>query len=475
MASRLSQRFYALAGDSEIWKEKYYARWVRPRARRIPNIRRSDNSTSVARLRHSMKLAKWLEHGHLTQNLNTDWKRQYKLKLNWSQGTAKVKEFAVKQAPLRPISVKLCNGTIVVVDREHGLRAWDIRTHKLLVSEKLDLPSTSWSNPTALSVSSFGDTRGIDMAVGFENGAFRVYTLHPGSGALNVRYTRPPSTLGAITAISLALPYLSILCHNRSMSVYQFTSVDIDTDTSRRLEHPHLLTSLTAPRLDGPLALTIRISPANVVASIAFLTSRFHNTWCVGLQEVYLKNLASKAGSISPHLEVLDDNLHAREETQHDGISEDDISRLSYSDPLDFSSLRGLTPTSINYSHPYLLISYPDNTMEICLVKSNTTSLSIGSGRRLWGHTSAISGAEVNDRGRAVSVSQRGNEVRIWDLEEIATSASESKPRKTSVPITDSHNEVSIAKGWVGFDEEQVLVLREWQHGMQALRCYDFS
>ena len=36
-------------------------------------------------------------------------------------------------------------------------------------------------------------------------------------------------------------------------------------------------------------------------------------------------------------------------------------------------------------------------------------------------------------------------------------------------------NELALMRGWVGFDEEQVVVLREREVGTQLLECYDFT
>ena len=74
-------------------------------------------------------------------------------------------------------------------------------------------------------------------------------------------------------------------------------------------------------------------------------------------------------------------------------------------------------PTSLSYTHPYLLVAHPDNTLTLYLVTSTAQALSISAGSRLWGHTSSVSGAHVGGRGKAVSVSRRGDELRIWELE----------------------------------------------------------
>lgn len=162
-------------------------------------------------------------------------------------------------------------------------------------------------------------------------------------------------------------------------------------------------------------------------------------------------------------------------------------------------------PTSLSYSHPYLLASHPDNTLSLYMVTSTTGALSIGNGRRLWGHTTSVSGAHVGDRGKAVSVSSRGDELRVWELEgglskRRVTAAEESIEVRPgirddtagefvddSLEMSASRNgvrrlgdegnaaELAITPGWVGFDEEKVVVLREKGLGTQALVVYDFT
>ena len=160
-------------------------------------------------------------------------------------------------------------------------------------------------------------------------------------------------------------------------------------------------------------------------------------------------------------------------------------------------------PTSLSYSHPYLLASHPDNTLTLYLVQSTETALSIGDRSRLWGHTSSVSGAHVGDRGKAVSVSAHGDEIRVWELEGGLGSSSSRKrvaageasvqvrPEKKAMAdgtliysernlalgdaLGTDMDELSTTKGWVGFDEEKVVVLREKGLGTQALVVYDFS
>jgi hypothetical protein len=162
-------------------------------------------------------------------------------------------------------------------------------------------------------------------------------------------------------------------------------------------------------------------------------------------------------------------------------------------------------PTSMSYSHPYLLVAHPDNTLSLYLVKSNSSALSISSGNRLWGHTSSISGAHVGMRGKAVSVSRLGDELRVWDLEggidtpanrrrsrngDMSVRVQPSKAREDGddievdflqekaglrLALDQGFDDSTVSRGWVGFDEQSVIVLREKREGSQALVVYDFT
>jgi hypothetical protein len=157
----------------------------------------------------------------------------------------------------------------------------------------------------------------------------------------------------------------------------------------------------------------------------------------------------------------------------------------------------------MSYSHPYLLVAHPDNTLSLYLVRSTSSALSISSGNRLWGHTSSISGAHVGMRGKAVSVSRLGDELRVWDLEGGMTSSANRKrsrngelsvriqPAKATEEddgddeaaqkvglrsaLNQGFDDSTVSRGFVGFDEQNVIVLREKSEGSQALVVYDFT
>jgi WD40 repeat protein len=152
----------------------------------------------------------------------------------------------------------------------------------------------------------------------------------------------------------------------------------------------------------------------------------------------------------------------------------------------------------MSYSHPYLLAAHPDNTLTLYLVNSTSKALSISHGTRLWGHTSSVSGAHVGTRGKAVSVGRLGDELRVWDLEGGMGSAASRKrslngdlsvrvqPLKTTQDANDvefglrsaleqGFDDETVSRGWVGFDEQNVIVLREKREGCQSLVVYDFT
>lgn len=493
-----------------MWKRNFYSRWIRPRTRRIPAIKVRNASESQADL--SSKLVNWLDHGHLLQKgRETDWKRQYKLKHNWSKGTCKVKDIEVQQPPFMPVLVRLHNGVVFTADRDNGLRAWMTKTHKLLSSEKLLLAATSWSTPTSLGVGpSSGESEDVDIAVGFDSGSFRLYTFNSHHLTFVLRYSRPPSSFGPVTAISPAFPYLAVLFDHRSVSIYQFPENDSGPRTSMRLKDPHLIHSLNTPHRDNPAnTVSIRTTEDAIIVSVAFLTPKINMCWCIGLQEIHLpKTTPDPTTETDSHSSPLTPPLPPTAPSS----SRLTFAHLKYFNPQNQWQNQ---PLSISYSHPYLLTTNPDNTLEICLVTSNTTRFYISDSRRLWGHTSAVAGAEVSHRGRAVSVARRGNEVRLWDLEDVLVSGARAGqgPKRSSVPIAVEENRAmpqpppstaiasalqrqysglvlglaqpladtttatttSTARGYVGFDEEQVLVLRELPPGMQILSCYDFT
>lgn len=492
-----------------MWKRKYYSRWVRPRALRIPGVKDADSSSALL---YSSKLAKWLDQGHLIQGgRETDWKRQYKLRYNWwyrksrfpltwthqtdffvRRGSCKVQELEVAQPPVPAVLVKLHQGIIYTVDSEHGLRAWTAKCRSHLLAElPLATSGSRGSVPTSIGLDiSSDDPYRSCIAVGLEDGSFQLYTFDLLSRSFDFNYSHPGSTNGAISAIATAVPYVLTMSHNKVLSLYHFPAEAMASDSI--LQHPQLLASLKSDMAYTPISLSIRTSSSDIVACIAYAFSRLNLGWAVGIQELRLTTDGATIGSRLTSTADIGVSSFQSIKDQHFSIS----ARSTSSRPFALHPQTIARPSSLSYSHPYLLASLPDNTLMIYLVMSDADKLTITAGRRLWGHTSSVSGAEVSGRGKAVSVSTKGNEIRVWELEDVITSSTNRKP---SVRITaekpdlnvvaeaiarrgdglglalhDMQKELALTRSWVGFDDEQVVVLGE-RHKRQIISCYDFT
>ncbi|OJD25763.1 hypothetical protein ACJ73_02871 [Blastomyces percursus] len=568
ICQRLSHRFHGLAGDSELWKQKYYSRWVWPRARRIRHLKDSGltSSTTPGPTGYTPRPSRWIGHEHLAAGLeNTDWKKQYRLRHNWSKGTCRVTEVEVAQPSVPPVLVKLCKGVVFTADAGYGLRAWSTGDTKLCLA-KLSLTDMregkgSCSTPTAISVTPGDGARGdFEITVGFEDGSYSIYSLNCDSARFYFSYSHPASSNGAITALASSSSYLFALSQNQTVSLYRFclSTEGKGENREQTMKSPTLITSLKANNIYAPLSLSIRSLATEIIASIVYSFPRIGCGWSVGLQELRLKhdgeNLGSRLATTvdlqfcaspfnPPTIKLLNNKSRRRHNVHRNSGGKNDSLIISPSSaPLSPCLSYTQPPTSISYSHPYLLTSHADNTLTMYLVVSTTNTLTIKTGRRLWGHTSSVSGVQVSERGRAVSVSSHGGEIRIWELEDMISSSLSApssfpsarmvrkdssvqisaenekgngnvnendstsadadadtgrwKRRRLQQPLElvseaierrgdglglalqDVSRELALAsrmRGWVGFDDERVVVLHERGLGTQLLGCYDFT
>ena len=451
---------------------------MRPRASLIPGIR--DAPESAQSLFYSSKIARWLEDDHLVKNgVSTDWKRRYKLRHNWSRGCARVSETRVADQPsIVPLLVRLHLNAVITVDLAHGLRAWSLKDGRGLTA----IQSLGSVAPICLAIdTSSTESSDVNISIGFADGKFAIYTLTMDGTAFVTRFTHPaPSKMDGtisnpqdnpVSAIAYAKPYLLTQSPESSLSLYRFPN-DPEESSSAPMKPPILLSSLKSHSAYPPSSLSIRVSAASVVASVAYAMPTWNLKWSVGVQEIRV----DLNGSIV-------DSRTASASTK--------FTARSLFESQSSSDVR--KATSLSYTHPYLLTSHPDNTLTLYVVHSTTEEFTIGSGTRLWGHTSSIAGAQVGDRGKAVSVSTVGNELRIWQLEGVMASRKFKREREVSVqvlpdPGNNMVNEESLAltrtrpldesitaPGWLGFDEEKVVLLREKKQGPQALIMYDFN
>ncbi|KAF1844527.1 uncharacterized protein K460DRAFT_376191 [Cucurbitaria berberidis CBS 394.84] len=499
---RVSKKFSRLAVDSELWKAAYYRKFVLPKASRIPGIK---GTPGPDRLHYSSKLSKWLDDGYLVKDgVQTKWKQQYRLRHNWAQGSCAISEIVVAERPPDPpLLVMMSNNIVYAADSISGLRAWSSKNDRGLLActplfGELDTPRL----PISMAIDAAqSDDRLERVVLGFEDGSFSIYTLRRDYKSFDNLFTHPPSTNGMISALAFSSPYLLTMTEDHLLSLYTFEGI---MSNSATLKAPKLLYSLRSHTAWPPVSLSLRTTATSMTAAIAYSLPTYLSGWTVGVQELML----SRKGEL----------LESRLATAADERSFTLSAYRSASSPSTRSSspLPGATqevsltsspsrskPTSMSYSHPYLLVAHPDNTLSLYLVRSTSSALSISSGNRLWGHTSSISGAHVGIRGKAVSVSRLGDELRVWDLEGgMASSASRRQSRNGELSVRvqpsrigdedvqddESGREVglrfalergfddsAVSRGWVGFDEQNVIVLREKSEGSQALVVYDFT
>lgn len=512
---RLSHRFHALSADSELWKRQYYSQWVRPRARRLVNVRRA--TVVPARAEYSPRVSTWLDHGHLAKEGSvTNWKRQYRLRHNWSKGVCRVTEVKFPQPPSAPTLAKLCAGIVFTADSSYGLRAWtaqDPNACLAKVSFSNSPSKTSRIAPTALAVSQLQHE--IEIIVGFENGHFSLYILDIQTSRLGLLSSHVGYNDGAITAMASSSPYLLMVSQHKILSLCNLYPEPHCPDRGGDAKEPQQLASLRADSIVAPLTLSVRVSPLEIIATIVYSFFHLGCGWSLGIQELRLgkngQQLDSRlATTVDSQCGVRPlQSLPQSRKRRHSTMESESSNRHVFSTPSVPSIVHQQPPTSMSYSHPYLLTSHADNTLTMYLVVSTSGSLFVRGGQRLWGHTSSVSAVQVTNRGKAVSVSSHGDEIRIWELETTVSSLGTQRNVKeessirvnpenkqhvelelpglrlalgdtrqelhgVELPSPDSSDDLSRMQGCVGFDEERVLLLCE-KVGTQLLECYDFT
>lgn len=484
------------------------------------------------------------------------WKRQYKLRHNWARGQCAVEELqlgsecGLPEASSSPnMIVKVLEGIAVTADAATGLRAWDLKTKQLVAQTRLDEYETC-ALPSCMALDGqLLRRRSLDIALGFADGSFGTWRLDIEQKQMGRRYRHESSSNGEIIGVALLYPYIITATKSTLISLYTFDSPSPPSDHPNHVEEsrfdndittapgsettqasdaesfpqrdpprrdaqnealaeknevrkpetctPYLLTSLKSHTSRAPLALSLRHATGSTVASIAYTFSTIRG-WSLGIQELHIR--PSKSG-VNSRPEIATTQLAYTlpvHETWHD-MPSPPLSPARQSRPVtafpeehdQFDRLDG--PISLSYTHPYLLATLPDNTLILHLCTSGSSSLSISPSIRLWGHTSGISDAEITGRGKAVSVSCRGEEIRVWELEGRTSGRSievrpTAKTATTTTTTTTGHDTASEGplrehlnaqwddrRNWVGFDEEMVIVLKESREGRESLLVYDFT
>ncbi|KAK5702167.1 hypothetical protein LTR17_022541 [Elasticomyces elasticus] len=509
VCERLAHKYRVLAGDGQLWKQRFYERFVQPRASKYPGLK--DDEALEQSSRSTAKSSRWLKDEHLLkQGAKMNWKRQYKLRHNWTQGSAVVSEILVaEESTIPPVLVQMHVGVIYMADTD-GLQAWSTKGERKMVA-KIGFDASVASPPTALAI----DTKSSDddprIIVGFENGSFSVYALDQAQAQFSHQYSHAASSNGVISATAVSWPYIVTMTATQLLSLYRFGK---HKKSQEVLDPPRLLHSLKSNTIWPPLSTSLRTTEASITITVAYALPTYLSGWTVGLQEVKVSHkgdlIESRlASAIGQHYRPLAFSVPPL--MQH--LSIPSTTTQTSSTTIELRHIHS-KPTSLSYTHPYLLVSHPDNTLTLYLVTSTTDALSISAGSTLWGHTSSVSGAHVGDRGKAVSVSTRGDELRLWELEggfassaakkrlaavdlsvrvrpELRRNATESKAAELNLVTQalsargtgscaaeqrlEEESELTLTRGWVGFDEEKVVVLKEQSQGGQALVVYDFT
>ena len=477
ITNRLSRRLKALSTDPQIWKALYYHHFVRPRASRIPGIRTVTNWPNA--LLYSSKQSKWLQDEHLVRKGEiTDWKKQYKLRRNWSRGMARVKETSVaSDSSPPPLLLRLRGNLVFIANAAEGLRVWALDGSCGLKTSQSLKPG----EPSSLAIdTSEKQSKSIEISVGFLDGSFSIYSFLTLESRLVLRFTHaaprktptsdrklPRLSKKSISAIAYTTPYLLTMTPDALFSIYHMKDVS-SSNSSALWDPPTLLSSMKSYSASNPLSLSVRPLGTGFVASVAYPLSTLNHRWSVGLQEI----------------RIAADGTVSESRTACAPLKAPDF-RYLVGDPPDHHL------TSISYTHPYLLTCSRDNLLKYYMVTSNIEELSISNERTLFGHTSSVTGAHVGERGKAVSVSGIGNDLRIWNLEGSVNMANgihygasvrvrETESVRKATPVArnasqqwDSSSEK--ASGWLSFDEEKVVLLREKTGGLHALLTYDFT
>lgn len=432
-----------------------------------------------------------------------NWKRQYHLRHNWSKGICRVTEIEFPQPPRPPLLVEFCAGFIFIADSGHGLRTWIASNPNHCVANiSFPRPQSECLSavPTALSATRRPGQDDIEVAVGFQDGSFSVYDLDIKASQLSLRFIHAGSTSETITAMALSAPYLLTVSKHKVLSLYRIPSGPKGLNKPCVTDGTRLLASLNAENILAPMSLSIRVARSEIIASIVYSFFHIGCGWSLGIQELRLDSNGQQIGSrlattvnsqygIRPLPQG--SVFHSAWDYQAEGNG-------LFTMPSEPSILHQEPPTSLSYCHPFLLASHPDNTLTLYLVVSTSNDLFVKSGQRLWGHTSSVATVQVSDRGKAISVSSRGDEIRVWELESVISSpvARQTAKEASSIRLSPENgrtewyenrdlpapNGTELASidvlrpiaDCVGFDDERVLLLREKEMGTPLLECYNF-
>lgn len=470
--------------------------------------------------------------GKTREASGVNWKQQYRLRHNWARGHCEMRQVQVSPVQVSPVNfsltpieerctlVKVVDGLAVTVDMEAGLRAWDLRTQESIAQTTTETDDGICLVPTALALDGARLAADVlDIMLGFNDGTFGIWRLIVSEGSLSVLYRQAKSYVGRLISVAYSYPYALTAAELGFVSLYTFEQPKTEPETeltsatadagassapvgeaanrhgaeeeqasisqvyseivkSKTLSHPQVLLSLKSDYSRQPLVLSLRKLKSSAVASIAF-SFDVDSGWAIGIQNFDIR----PSGSSKPDAITSRVANTLRSDFVHYAPSAPYQSKCPYY--LDFEEVfvdyddeRG--PAKICYSHPYLLATMHDNTLVLFFVTATEKSFAISYATKLYGHTSGVADADITPAGTAVSVSERGDEIRVWDLDKPHDSTRvEVRPRvnrdSDDAGNASSAGDAEPRRNWVGTDNQRVTVLQQTSDGRESLVTYDFT
>lgn len=499
---RISSLYQGLAADTLLWKVLYYRRFVRP-------IPWHPFSTRLFRGEPADGYQRWQEQRRVLRDVAdisvgkeaSDWMREYKVRHNWARGSCAVSETPIADQPNCPsMLIRMQNNMVFTADTQEDLtarlRAWRIRKGRteLVATQYLGEPGS----PASLAVSNSCTLRDKMIAIGFQQGTFQLWQLNVQSAAFTLLSSHtPPAFNGKLTSMAISWPYVATISAGHRFTLYQYKD-----SPSHAHQTPKLLYSAVSHTMRSPENLSLRSTSNNEIeASVVYAFHMFGVGWAVGLQTFRFTSsgslLDSRATTAVPQERI-------------------DVTRMTTSD-------RDV-PKALVYKYPHIIMTRSDNTLASWHVSTHAGSLTIRGPDVLHGHTSAVSGAQIDDHHKAVSVSVRGDQICIWDMatRNIEARIGREEPRRVSMlangadyvtlsprirdpnkdgfdPASDAApscdasgissqsrnacspghvvdtDECAVGRRWIGVDDENIVLLKERKNGPQALVVYNFA
>ncbi|KAF3917166.1 hypothetical protein ABW20_dc0101538 [Dactylellina cionopaga] len=509
--SRTSQKLHTLASDPQLWKTKFWTKFIHPRIQRrarlnLPDTFSEQDGTGPGFM-NDWRL--WLDDHVLIQEERElavtvkprdiasqyspktqktalkqptlDWKAKFRLRSNWQRGAACSSEInLLTSSPVSETS-KASNvekpkrlqvlgsfyqGYFISADSENGVRVFSCSNKSQV---ELIRRATSLGDPTCLRIdeSLLNDTsgrryktKGIDFVVGYCNGTFAIFHFDPIACRLSEKYIKRSFDDDERAELAaFYLPYLAIITGLNQLSILSFHGPKVKSSSSgkpeahpadRPLFPPKTVATFMINKAWFPTCLSFRKDPGSgdIISSVVFSIRSIVVGSSITVQEFRLSPNVPKL----LETEVVSPPLH-------DALDQAFFGRTAH--------MAFTTPTCVSYRHPFILTSHADNTLVLYnLYTTECGKLEIQAGQQLWGHNTSVMAVEVGLR-KAVSVDRRG-EVRVWDLQARYERAF-GRDRSTRVggsgdPLflnLDGKQGVQIERCSVGFGDEGIVVMEK--------------